>query len=135
MRDWFTRTRYVSCISGTSSVRLGSTSSSTLSPFPMAGHSSDQIAGVEAAGSEQGAELAQGIALDLADALAAEGQALADRLQRFGRIAVEAKPAAEDGGFVGRQVVEDGQEIGPRAQQPPEGRAGIGGRVGDGVHQ
>src|SRR5262245_31646002 len=84
----------------------------------------DQIGGIEAPGLEQGAELPERVGLDLAHALAAQRQALADRLQRFRSVAFQAEAAAEHGGLVGRQVVQHGQQIRPRSQQPPDRRAG-----------
>src|SRR4051794_11749215 len=50
-------------------------------------------------GHQAGRELAQGLVLDLADALAGQAKGLADLLEGLGRGVVQAEPHAEHGGL------------------------------------
>src|SRR2546427_916576 len=54
---------------------------------------SEEVRRIHATRREQRAQLPQASGLDLADALAGEAQAPADRLERLGRFAIEAKAA------------------------------------------
>src|SRR5579883_1594369 len=57
------------------------------------------------------AELAQGLALDLADALARQAEALADLLERLGLLVVQAEAHAQDRRLALVHLVEQGHDV------------------------
>src|SRR5262249_43496450 len=81
---------------------------------------SEQVGRVDAARTEQGAQLAEPRPLDLTDALAGQAQALPDRLELLGRVALEAEAATQHRPLVGRQVVEHRDQIGALPEERDE---------------
>src|SRR5205807_9044510 len=94
---------------------------------------SEEIGRVDAARSQESAELAQARGLDLADTLAGQAQALADRLELLGRIPFEPETPPEHGALVGGEVVEHRDQIGSLTEQRDQRIAWVGRLVGDQV--
>src|SRR6266850_6657820 len=102
---------------------------------PALARRSEEIRGVDSPRTEQAAQLAQSRGLDLPYALAAEIQALADCLQRLRLLAFQPEAPAQHRALVGGEIVQHGDEVGARVEEPREDGGGIGRGIGDDVAQ
>src|SRR5438093_398769 len=84
---------------------------------------SEEVRRIHAPCREQRAQLPEAPRLDLADTLAGESQTPTNRVERLGRIAIEAEAAAEDQTLVRGEVVEHRHEVRALAQQGADGVA------------
>src|SRR6185369_4891797 len=85
-----------------------------------------EVGGVDPAGGQQRAELAQAGRLDLPDPLTAVVEPPADRLQGLWLLAVQPEATPQHRALVRRQVVEHGGQLGALMEQPRERGRGIG---------
>src|SRR5439155_1492859 len=95
------------------------------------GRPSEEIRRVHAACGQERAKLPQARGLDLPHALAGEAEAPADRLERLGRLPLEAEAAAQDQPLVLGQIVEYGYQLRALPEERADGAARVAGRIGD----